>query len=150
MASYAIKGSDSIVQVLTPTVSEDMVSVTILTSPTGIAATTLVSQTSFDDNKAAETLTAFADNIEQLIALGKAIGGTGSQTLDANGLLSYFVTFTVAYNAAGVPVNQVTVDVDVPVNLLTQTDPAINEVVFGEAEAKIDTAYNSLVSMAGG
>lgn len=150
MASYVLVGSDSIVQVLTPTVSEDMVAATIQTDTTGIIATMLVSQTAFDNNSAAEELTAFADNIEEIISQGHAVGGTGTSDLDANGLQVYYVTFTVGYNPTGAPVGTVTVDVDVPVNLLGQSDPAINTTVLGEAEDLVNAAYNSLVALAGG
>jgi hypothetical protein len=150
MASYTLIGSNSIVEVLTPTVSEDMVAATIQTSPTGVIATALVSQVSFTANSAAETLTALANNIEDIISQGKAIGGTGTSELDANGLQVYYVTFTVAYNPTGAPVGTVTVDVDVPINLLGVDDPEINTTLLGEAEDLVNAAYNSLVSLAGG
>jgi hypothetical protein len=150
MAGYTLIGSASIVQVLSPTVSEDMVAATILTKPTGVVATALVSQVAFDNNSAAEELSAVANNIETIIAQGKAVSGTSSQTLNASGLLDYFVTFTVAYNPPGAPAGAVTVDVDVPVNLISVSDPAINKVLLPQAEAIVDKAYQSLVSMAGG
>lgn len=150
MAGYTLIGSDSIVQVLTPTVTQDSVAATIQTSPTGVIATTLVSKVAFDNNSAAEELTAFADNIEQIIAGGEAVGGTGTSSLNASGLQVYYVTFTVAYNPPGAPAGAVTVDVDVPVGLLTQSDPTIERTVLAEAEAIIAKAYNSLKSMASG
>jgi hypothetical protein len=150
MANYALYASNSIVQVTSPTTSQDMIAATILTSPSAILATILVSQTSFDQDKAAETLTAFATSIEDIMAQGKAIGGTGTSDLDANGLQVYYVTFTVGYNPTGVPPGNVTVDVDVPVNLLAQSDALIGTTLLGEAETTIDDAYNSLVSLAGG
>lgn len=150
MAAYTLIGSDSIVQVLTPTVSQEMVAATISTEPHGVIATVLVSKTAFDSNQAAPELTAFADSIEAILAQGRAIGGTGTSSLDANGLQQYFVTFTVGYNAPGAPAGAVTVDVDVPVGLLTQSDPAIERVVIAEAEALVNKAYASLQSLAGG
>jgi hypothetical protein len=150
MASYVLYASNSIVQVTGPTTSEDMIAATIQTSPTGIIATILVSQTSFDADDAAETLTAFANSIEDIIAQGKAVGGTGTSDLDANGLQVYYVTFTVGYNPTGVPPGNVTVDVDVPVNLLAQSDASIGTTLLGEAETLVDDAYNSLVALAGG
>ena len=116
MASYTLIGNNAIVQVLSPTVSEDMQAATIQTIPTGIIATALVSQKSFTDDKAAESLTAFADNIETIIGQGKAVGGSGTSSLDASGLQAYFVTFTVGYDPPGAPTGTVTTDVDVPVN----------------------------------
>jgi hypothetical protein len=150
MAGYSLIGSESIVQVLTPTVSEDMVSATISTDPTGVIVTALVSKVSFDNNQAAETLTALANNIETIISQGKAIGGSGTQELSTNGLLVYYVTFTVAYNPVGGPTDTITVDVDVPINLISIDDPEINSTLLAEAEALVNAAYASLESMAGG
>lgn len=150
MAAYILVGSNSIVQVLTPTVSEDMVSCTIQTNPTGIVATTLVSQIAFDSNQAAPELTTFADNIEAVIGQGKAVGGSGSQSLDPSGLLAYFVTFTVGYDPPGAPTGTVTVDVDVPVGLLGSGDALIGQTLLGEAEKLVDDAYASLVAMSKG
>lgn len=150
MSSYSLWGSASIVQVLSPTVSEDMVQVTIETNPSGVFATTLVSQVSFNTNQAADQLTAFADAIEAIMSQGKAVGGTPSSKLDANGLQAFYVTFTVAYNPPNGPQGTITADVDVPVGLLDQADAEIGRTLQGEAEALIDAAYNSLVSMAGG
>jgi len=150
MASYTLIGSDSVVQVLSPTVSQDSVYCTISTLPTGVIASTVVSQASFDANDAAETLTALANNIEEIIAQGKATGGSGTSSLDSSGLTEYFVTFTVGYDPPNAPVGTVTVDVDVPINLLSVSDPAINQTLIAEAEQMIDTAYQGLVSLAGG
>lgn len=123
---------------------------TISTIPSGVVASKPVSRTAFDDNLAAPALTGFADAIEAVMSQGKAVGGTGTSDLDTNGLTEYFVTFTVGYDPPGAPPGQVTVDVDVPVGLLDLEDAEIGQTLLGEAEAKVDAAYNSLVSMAGG
>lgn len=150
MASYALKYSTSTIQVTGPTTSQEAVVATIQTSPSAVIASIAVSRVSFDDNGAAETLTALADNIEAIMAQGKAISGVGTSDLDDSGLTEYFVTFTVSYTPTGSQPGDITVDVDVPVNLLSVSDPAINEPLLAEAEKMIDDAYNSLVSMAGG
>lgn len=105
---------------------------------------------SFDADSAAATLTALADNIETIMSQGKAIGGYDTSNLDANGLTEYFVTFTVAYNPPGAQTGQITVDVDVPVNLLSIDDPEINATLLAEAEALIDKGYNGLVALSKG
>lgn len=150
MASYTLMGSTSTVQVLSQTSTQDAVVATISTIPSGVVASKPVSRTAFDDNKAAEALTAFAEAIEAVMSQGKAVGGTGTSDLDSSGLTEYFVTFTVGYNPPGAPPGQVTVDVDVPVGLLDLEDAEIGSTLLGEAEAKVNAAYNSLVSMAGG
>lgn len=150
MASYTLIGSTSTTQVLSTTGSQEAVLATILTVPSNVTATIAVSRTSFDANQAAETLTALADNINNLMNGGHAIGGYGTSDLDNSGLTEYFVTFTVGYNPAGAPPGQVTVDVDVPVNLLSVDDPEINATLLAEAEALINDAYSHLVNMANG
>ncbi len=149
MASYILVGSASIVQVLSPTVTEDSVACTIQTQPTGIIATLAVSQDAFNEGGASEELTAFADNIEAIIEQGKATGGTGTSSLDVSGLQAYFVTFTVSYNPPGAPTGTVTVDVDVPVGLLSESDPVIGQTLFAQAVALIDTAWSNLVALSG-
>lgn len=150
MASYTLMGSTSTVQVLSQTSSQEAVVATISTIPSGVVASKPVSRTAFDDNLAAAALTAFADAIEAVMSQGKAVSGTGTSDLDASGLTEYFVTFTVGYDPPGAPPGQVTVDVDVSVGLLDLEDAEIGRTLLTEAEDKIDAAYNSLVSMAGG
>jgi hypothetical protein len=150
MSSYVLVGSSSIVQILGPNTSADMVSATIRTQPTGIVATTLVSQVAFDDGSAGPALTSFADAIETIIGQGKAVGGSGTSSLDASGLMSYFVTFEVAYSPAGAPTGTVTVDVDVSVGLLDTSDAEIGRTLMGEAEALINAAYDNLVALSQG
>ena len=150
MATYTLIGSVSTIQVLSTTTTQEAVLATIQTNTSGVVVSIPVSQASFDANSAAETLTALANNIETIIGQGKAVGGVGSSDLDASGLTVYFVTFTVGYNPPGAPAGQVTVDVDVPVNLLSIDDPEINQTLLGEAEAMVNAAYNSLVALSKG
>lgn len=150
MASYTLVGSTSTIQVLGPTSSQDAVVATISTIPSGINASKPVSRVAFDANQAAEALTAFAEAIEAVMSQGKAVGGVGTSDLDNSGLTEYFVTFTVGYDPPGAPPGQVTVDVDVPVGLLDLEDGTIGITLLDEAEAKIDAAYSSLVSMSKG
>lgn len=150
MSSYTLVGSSSIVQILGPQSSAEMVSVTIKTEPTGVIATMLVSQDAFDNADAGPALTSFAGAIEAIVGQGKAVGGSGSSDLDGSGLQEYFVTFEVAYNPPGAPRGAVTVDVDVPVGLLDTGDAEIGQVLLGKAEAMIDKAYANLVALAQG
>lgn len=150
MATYTLIGSASTVQVLSPTLSQDAVLATIQTVKTGVIATMAVSQVAFNNNGAAEELTALADSIDTIIGQGKAVGGTGTSSLDSNGLQQYFVTFTVAYNPPGAPSGQVTVDADVPVTLMSQSDAAIGETLLNEAEAIVNNSYQNLVNMSQG
>lgn len=150
MASYTLLASESTVQVLSPTIVNDVVYCTIQTSPSNVIASIPVSQPAFDNNKAAQELTAFADNIETLIGRGHIIAGAGSQTIDASGLLQDQVSFTVQYVPKGATTSNITAQADIPVGMLSQSDPAIDQVLLAEAEAMITKVYDSLASAAAG
>lgn len=150
MASYTLVGSSSIVQILSPTVSQDAVAATIKTNPTGIIATTLVPQVDFDAGAAADDLTSFATAIEQAVAAGHVSGGTGSSSLDASGLQEYFVTFEVFYNPPGAPAGTVTADAVVPVSLLTPLVADAGGTRRRNALDIIGEVYNNLVALSGG
>lgn len=142
--------SQSSVQVTGPTSSQAVELVTIQTIPTGVIATIPVMKKEFDDNTAGPLLTTFADNIEAVISQGKAIGGTGTSSLDGSGLIEYFVTFTVSYDPPGVVAGDLTADVDVPIGLLSSADAEIGRTLVEQAEALVDDTYTSLVSMTNG
>lgn len=150
MASYSLLASVSTVQVLSPTIVNDIFYCTVQTSPSNVIASIPVSAAAFNSNGAAQELTGFADNIETLIGRGDVIAGTGVQTLDANGLLQDQVSFTVQYVPPGTGTSNITAEALVPVGLLSQTDPAIDVTVLAEAEAIITQVYDSLKSAAGG
>lgn len=150
MASYSLLASQSTVQVLSPTVVNDVVYCTIQTSPTGVIASLPVSSASFTANQSAEELTAFADNIETIIGRGHVVAGAGAQTIDASGLLQDQVSFTVQYVPTGTTGTNITAEALVPVGLLSQSDPAINTTLLDEAEAIITATYNNLKNAASG
>jgi hypothetical protein len=150
VAAYTLLASSSTVQVLSPTVVNDVVYCTLETSPSSVIASIPVSQVAFDTNGAAEELTAFANNIEQLMKMPHVIAASGTQTLDAKGLLADQVAFVVEYVPTGVTDSNVTADAYVQVNLISVSDPAINKVLIAEAEAIINKTHASLKSLAGG
>ena len=150
MASYTLIGSASIVQVISPTVAVDMQAVTIQTKPSGIVATKLVDEAFFQAGTAGPIIKDFADSVESIMADGKAVGGTGTTSLDSSGLQQYFVTFTVGYDPPGAPAGTVTADVAVPVTLLSGADSAEGYVNLAEAEDMLNTAYANLVALAQG
>jgi len=150
MASYSLLSSQSTVQVLSPTVVNDVVYCTIQTTGSSVIASVPVSAAAFANNSAISELTAFANNIETLIGRGNVDGATGVQTLDANGLIQDQVSFTVVYVPAGSSSTSITAEALVPVNLLTVDDPAIDQVLLDQAEAIIDGVYGNLQSAAGG
>lgn len=150
MAAYSLLASISTVQVLSPTLVNDVVYCTIQTSPSNVIASMPVSETAFNNNGAAEELTAFADGIETIIGRGDVIAGAGAQTIDPNGLLQDQVAFTVAYVPPGSSGTSITAEALVPVGLLSQSDPEIANVVLAEAEAIVSKTYGNLKSAASG
>lgn len=149
MAGYSLLGSYSTVQVLSPTLVNDVVYCTIQTSPSNVIASVPVSTAAFSNNAAAQELTALADNIETLMGRGHVTGGQGVQTLDQNGLLVDNVAFIVEYVPASGSPTSITAEALVPVNMLTVDDPQIDQVLLNEAEAIIDGVYANLQSAAG-
>lgn len=149
-ASYILFSATPIVQVLSPQVKQDVVVATVQTIPSGIIAATIVSQADFDNQVAGPALTGFANSIEAVIAGGKAVGGTGTTSLDDNGLQQYFVTFEVVYNPPGAPTGTVTADVDVPISLLGGTTGTSFQPHTSSAGEMIDAAYANLVALSQG
>ena len=150
MAGYSTQGSYSTVQVLSPTLTQPIQYVTIQTSPSNVIASIAVQKKEFDAGTAAPILQAFADAIEQIMALDEVIAGIGTQQLDENGLLADYVTFTVQYSSSNTAASGVTAEADVPVNMLNFTDALIGTTLLQEVEAKITAAYDALKSAAGG
>ena len=150
MAGYSLLASESTVQVFSPTVVEDVVYCTIQTQPSGVIASMPISKAAFDTDATPPVLTAFADNIETIMGRGHVIGGTGSQTIDANGLLQDRISFVVQYMPTPTSSSAITAEALVPVGLLGQSDPAIERTLLSEAEAIIDKVYANLQAAAGG
>jgi len=150
VATYSIQGSYSTVQVLTPSLVNPIQYVTIQTQPSGVIAAIPVQKDIFDAGQAGTELTIFADAIEQIMANPIVIAGIGSQQLDANGLLTDFVTFTVQYTGANAAPAGVTAEADVPVGMLNFTDGLIGTTLLGEVNTLIDAAYNALKAAAAG
>ena len=148
--SYTLVGSYSSVQVLGPTSSQAVEVASIQTIPTGVVAVIPVVKREFDAGTAGPLLTTFADNIEAVIGQGKAVDGSGKSVLDDNGLVEYYVTFTVGYDPPGAPPGQVTADVDVPIGLLSEGDAELGATLLAQAEAQVTAAYDNLVSLSRG
>lgn len=150
MASYVLIASESTVQVLSSTVVNAVVYCTIETSPSNVIASIPVQQDVFDAGQAGVELTNFADAIEQIMTNANVSSAVGSQQVDANGLLSDYVTFTVFYNAPGTTGEAVTATADVPVAELNFTDGQIGSVLLQNVDAIINGVLANLKSAAGG
>ena len=150
MAGYGLIGSYPTVQVLSPTLVNDVQYCTIQTDPSGVIASMPVQQDVFNKGQAGPVLTAFANGIEQLMAYPHVVAATGTQSLDASGLLQDFVTFTVQYVPTSPTSTSITADADVPVGYLNQSDPMIVEAAIANAEKLVDDAYANLQAAASG
>jgi hypothetical protein len=149
VAGYGLIASHATVQVLSPTVVNDVVYCTIQTNPSGVIASIPVQQDVFDSGTAGPELTALSDAIEQIMNDANVIAGVGAQTIDANGLLADQVAFTVEYVAPGSSGTSVTAEALVPVTMLNFTDALIGQTSLGNVQAIIDATYQNLVSAAG-
>jgi hypothetical protein len=149
MAGYSLVGSYSTVQVLSPTLVNNVVYCTISTLPSGVIASMPVQQDVFDGGGAGPELTAFAEAIEQIMARSDVIAGTGAQTIDPNGLLADQVVFTVQYVQTGTTGTAVTADAEVPTASLNFTDGLIGATLLESVIAIIDKTYANLEEAAG-
>ena len=150
MANYSLLASESTVQVLSPTIVNDVVYCTIQTDPTGIIASIPVQASVFNKGQAGPELAALANGIETIVGRGHVVGGSGVQTIDASGLLQDQVSFTVEYVPPGNGSTSITAEALVPVGYLNQTDTVIEEAALNNAEAIIDKTYKNLQNAAGG
>lgn len=150
MATYEILGSYSTVRSITPTLTEPVVYATIQTQPSGVVASMTLDQAVFMAGDSGPLLQAFADAVEQIMAREEVVAGVGSQALDANGLTSDYVVFTVQYTGPGAASSGVTAQADVPVGILDFQDGAIGELLLQQVDAIIAAAYNALQAAASG
>ena len=150
-AAYTLKGSYPTIQSISPTLSIKIQYCTIETAGHGIIANYPVPKDEFDSGTAGPILTSFAGGIEDIYGRGKVIGAVGTQTLDdVTGLLDDFVTYTVQYVPPGSSDTSITGEADVPILLLSDSDPTFSEIALNEAEAIIQKVYDNLVAAANG
>lgn len=150
MASYELIGSYSTVQVLSPTVVNDVVYCTIQTNPSNVIASKPVQAAQFEAGTTGPNLTNFANAIEQIMAVDYVIGGVGTQQIDSTGLLIDYVTFTIGYPHDAAAGSAVTTTADVPVAMLDFSDAQIGQTLLHNVETITLEAYNNLKSAAGG
>ena len=102
-ANYNLVTSQSTIQVLSPTVVQDVVVITIQTLPSLVIASLWVTQTEWEAGNAAAILSGYAANIEQVMASPKVESASSGPVLDGSGLQATEITFTVAYTPPGSP-----------------------------------------------
>lgn len=149
MAGYALKGSYQTVQVLSPSLVNDVVYCTIQTSPSGVIASIPVQEDVFDQGAAGVELSNFADAIEQTMRLDYVVAGVGSQQIEPSGLLADYVTFTVQYPSPPTNGTSVTAEASVPVGMLNFTDALIGETLWEDVQQITRDVYDNLQNAAG-
>lgn len=150
---YTVLGSYATVQVTSPTTVVDVLRINFRTTPSGVVATANVPYkniagfTVADADQAASIFIGpLADGIEQAIGTGRVAGGTGSEDIDASGLLVDYIDLTVEFNPNDPtrpgPFQSV---LRVPV-FAFETGEFFGPLV----RDKINAAYDALVKLAGG
>ena len=150
MATYAIVGSYTTVQVITPSLTQPIQYTTIQTQPSSVIAAIALDKIDFDAGTSGPLIQGFADAIEVIMARPEVIAGIGTQQLDANGLLADFVTFTVQYVGPNTAPSGVTAEADVPVDLISTVETFGGHTNLPAAIAIITATYDALQTLAGG
>lgn len=148
-ATHSLLSSYATVQVLSPTVVNDVLYCTIQTQPSRVVASSPVQADIFNAGRAGAALNWFAHGIEEIMKLDHVIAGAGTQTIDTSGLLSDQVSFTVQYVAPGTSGTSVTAEAPVDASLLNQYDPDLASAGITQAEAIVAATYNNLKIAAG-
>ncbi len=151
--SYHLENSYDTVQVLSPTLAVEAIYCTIMTFPSGSIVQRAVPKDAFSQNKGFGILSSLATAVEDMIAGGLADSASGSQTVDASGLIADVVVFTVSYTPPNPIAGTLTTTVEVPVDVLTadtQFGSFLTGGTGGSAADRVRAAYDSLVTLAGG
>lgn len=148
--NYVLGPTSSTVQVLSPTLVQPVVDCPLTTIPSSVRFDYWLDQATFDAGEGPVLLEAVCGDVEHIMASQPVIAGVGSQQLDASGLLSQQITFTVAYTVPGSTAGPATVDVDVPVTDFGQGAIAGENFGLTDAETIIQTAYAKLKALATG
>jgi len=138
------------VQVVSPTLVNNVVYCTIQTQPSGVIASMPVQQKLFDQGAAGTPLTNFAQAIEQIMARPDVTAAVGSQSIDASGLLVDSVVFTVEYIDPVHAPNGATATAPVGVGRLDFSDALIGQTLLAGVNATLDVVYANLKAAAGG
>ena len=148
--TYSLVGSYSTVQVLSPTLINDVVYCTIQTQPSGAIVSMPVQQAAFDAGASGVELTNFAQAVEYVMTDPRVIAGVGSQTIGDTGLLADYVVFTVQYTDPVHAPNGATALASVGVGLLDFSDATIGNTLRADVIRIIDGVYANLKAAAGG
>lgn len=150
---YVLLATEQTVQVLSPTLSQDVIYSTIQTTPSTVVASIAIPQGIDPLGSAAQTgrLHLFANAIEAVLALDYVIGAVGDQEITEAGLITDNVAFTVEYAPPGAATSSITAVGQVPVSVLVanQAGPGYAPDISG-AEAILAPIVAGLAALAAG
>lgn len=150
---YTVMGSFATVQVISPTQVVDVLRITFRTDPSGVVAFANVPyknlvgfQVADADQAASVFIAPLADGIERAIGTGRVAGATGTEDIDASGLLIDYIDLTVQYDP-GDPARPGPFQSIIRIPVFAFEGGAF----FGPLVLdKINAAYDALVALAGG
>lgn len=122
---YDVLDHQETVQVYGPTAIFDEQLITLITKPTGIIVSALVSQADWKAGQASELLTAFATDLEELVTDHHVVGGSPSQNLDQSGLLTLYADLIVALDRSSIGLPPLYGTAHVPMSAFTLTNLGI-------------------------
>jgi len=152
--NYATTSSRPNVKTLDGQTVIDVQAIGIVTKPTGIRFTVPVPKTTFDQGGAEAILAFAATEVEALTAnvdnTGNPLisGGSGSQQIDNNGLLAYFINLIVSYTPATGTQGTYTEVVTLPVSVFESSEAYIAGINGVKPVDLVVAAYERLRKLA--
>lgn len=148
--AYRLISSYDTVQVLSATQAVDAIYCTIVTAGSGSTVQRTVPKSEFAQDHGAGILNSLASAVDDAISGGLAVGATGIQDIDGEGLLFDAVVFTIQYTPAYPTAEPLTTTVTIPVDVLTADTSFGGFLTGGSAADRLQAAYQHLVTLAGG
>lgn len=148
--NYDLLTSQSSIQVLSPTIIQDVVVATIQTKPHKVIMDYWIDKTTWDAGMGPTLLEAVAGGVEHIMDTEPVSSAVGTSQLDTSGLQAEYVTFTVAYTPPDSTTGPATVDADVPVTDFGQDAIAGENFGLVDAHNIIQDAYAKLKALAAG
>ena len=148
--SYVLLDNPQVVQVQGPQLALQAMLCTIQSFPSGSFLIRTVPMADFAADRGQGLLASLSDAVESTLEAGVATAAEGVQGIDPNDLIYDAVRFTVSYTPPGAAAGNVSVPVDVPVNVLTADTQFGSFLTGGSAADRISEAYQQLVVMSTG
>lgn len=148
--SARVLDSQTVVQVLSPSLAAEALFVTFQSFPSGSVLIKTVPNTAFVAGSGGPLIASLSDAVESILSEGVAIAAAGTQGVDdASGLIFDAVTFTVEY-VPPVPIpGQITGDVQIDVLIITADTSLLGGGGVESASQLISDERDRLAAMSG-